>query len=61
MFKTLILYALLACPALLTCAFFAWCWLGFKEDRESHPIYRSPKPLSQTKFTAPAKQEKRCA
>jgi len=73
MFHTLIVYVLVGCPALLTCVFFAWCWHGFKEDRELHPIYRRPKEdqdlypiypraevLSQTEPPAWVKQGKRC-
>ena len=61
MFGTIIVYGLLTGPALLAGAFFAWCWLAFKEDREAHPIYQKPKELKHTEFPPAQKALQRCA
>jgi hypothetical protein len=31
----------LAALSLASLGFFVWCWVHFKDDSESHPIYRA--------------------
>ena len=52
----------LAALSLASLGFFVWCWLHFRDESESHPIYRADQlSCSATGAQREAHTEKRCA